>query len=87
MYPRTIMTRFIFWLWKRYHCKRDIHLRTIGDITDDEMVCEACGKVESMIPEINDFPEWACANYGDEHHNMMDCYTCLQNYNYYMGGK
>lgn len=84
MYPKTRTTRFILWLWKRYHCPLDMH------IWSTNLVCDACQHdlhEDEEISEINKekgLPEWACPNYSDEDHIFKDCYACMQNYNYFM---
>ncbi len=80
MYPKTFITKIIFWLWRRHHCTVDIHLWS------NDFICDACGvEGEEVVYEITDdeSPEWACPEFAD-HTDWKECFACMQNYNYHM---
>lgn len=76
MYPKTLISRIILWLWKMYHCRHGLHLFMESD------QCDACKILlceETFLIDPDEDPPWACPNFAD-HEDWHDCYACQQNY-------
>lgn len=84
MFPKSMISRIILWLWKKYHCIHGIHV-----MNDDGYSCAACSQVlfEELQFGEDEIPEWACIDFENQDHDHEECFACNHNYEYWQANQ
>lgn len=79
MFPKSLISRIILWLWKKYHCSKDLHV-----LDEDGYSCAACEIVIVEFGQLweDDTPAWACPDWHN-HNDWRECFACKQNHDYH----